>query len=49
MTLVYAEHHEDIREAIVREKQLKAWNPAWKDRLIDEGNPEWRDLYDTLM
>ena len=38
--LVYAEGHDDIREAIVHEKQLKAWQRGWKDRLIAEGNPE---------
>ena len=47
-TLVYAESHEDIRAAIMREKQLKAWKRAWKDRLIEAANPEWRDLYATL-
>jgi putative endonuclease len=47
-TLVYAESHEDIRAAIMREKQLKAWKRAWKDRLIEAANPEWWDLYDTL-
>jgi putative endonuclease len=47
-TLVYAEHHDDIRDAIIREKQLKAWKRAWKDQLIEADNPDWRDLYDTL-
>jgi putative endonuclease len=47
-TLVYAEAHETIQDAIWREKALKAWNRAWKIRLIEELNPEWRDLYDTL-
>jgi putative endonuclease len=30
--------------AIQREKRLKKWNRAWKIRLIEEMNPEWRDL-----
>ncbi|WP_380785725.1 GIY-YIG nuclease family protein [Sphingomonas sp. R86521] len=47
-TLVFAEAHETIQDAIWREKALKAWNRAWKIRLIEELNPEWRDLYDTL-
>jgi putative endonuclease len=47
-TLVYAEHHDDIRDAIIREKQLKAWKRAWKDQLIEADNLDWRDLYDTL-
>jgi putative endonuclease len=39
----------DIEAAIVREKQIKKWNRAWKVRLIREVNPEWVDLYDGLM
>ncbi|CAG1000374.1 hypothetical protein GPROT1_03826 [Gammaproteobacteria bacterium] len=35
--------------AIEREKQLKKWNRAWKVRLIEKMNPEWRDLYDELV
>jgi len=47
--LVYAERHEDIREAIQREKAIKGWRRAWKVRLIHGANPEWKDLSDTLM
>jgi putative endonuclease len=47
-TLVYAEAHGTIEDAIAREKQLKAWKRAWKDELIETANPDWRDLYDTL-
>ncbi|PTS76531.1 excinuclease ABC subunit C [Sphingomonas sp. HMWF008] len=46
--LVLAEWHDDIESAIAREKALKAWKRAWKIRLIEESNPEWRDLYDSL-
>lgn len=42
--LVYFETHEDIREAIVREKQLKNWQRLWKIRLIESVNPGWEDL-----
>ena len=42
--LVYFEAHEDMYEAIQREKRLKKWNRAWKIRLIEEMNPAWRDL-----
>lgn len=42
--LVYAEEHERVDDAIVREKQLKGWRRAWKIALIEESNPEWRDL-----
>jgi putative endonuclease len=34
--------------AITKEKQLKKWNRAWKMRLIEEQNPDWRDLYDSI-
>ncbi len=47
--LVYFEEHRDIRDAIVREKQIKKWKRAWKIRLIEEKNPEWQNLYDELL
>ena len=38
------------REAAkIRERQMKEWKRAWKIRLIEEGNPEWRDLFETLF
>jgi putative endonuclease len=43
-TLVYFELRADMYGAIQREKRLKKWNRAWKIRLIEEMNPEWRDL-----
>ncbi|MGN6289464.1 MAG: GIY-YIG nuclease family protein [Sphingopyxis terrae] len=46
--LVYAEPHNDIRDAIAREKAMKKWNRAWKFRLIEERNPDWIDLFDAL-
>jgi putative endonuclease len=47
--LVYVERHDDIRDAIRREKNIKNWRRAWKVRLILANNPDWRDLYETLM
>jgi putative endonuclease len=47
--LVWFETHADIREAILREKQIKGWNRAWKIRLIEGGNPNWDDLYDRIL
>ena len=47
--LVYAERHDDIRDAIHREKRLKRWPRAWKVRLIVEGNPTWSDLSEHAM
>ena len=43
--LVYFEIHEDIREAILREKRIKKWKRAWKIRLIEQTNPHWFDLF----
>jgi len=47
--LVLAERHETILEAIAREKALKAWQRAWKLRLIEEYNPDWSDLSETVF
>ncbi len=47
--LVYFEHYEDIRVAIQRETSLKRWPRAWKVRLLASENPEWEDLYPSLV
>jgi putative endonuclease len=47
--LVYYEWFDDIRDAIQREKTIKHWPRAWKVRLIHTLNPEWDDLYETLI
>ena len=47
--LIYCEHYDDIRLAIQREKTVKHWPRAWKVRLFHAENPEWNDLYDTLI
>jgi putative endonuclease len=47
--LVYFEECTGVREAILREKQLKKWNRSWKLRIIEEKNPEWKDLYFELL
>jgi len=47
--LVWFEMHETMGSAITREKQIKEWNRAWKLRLIEETNPDWDDLYDSLF
>jgi putative endonuclease len=46
--LVYYEIHEDVNEAILREKQIKKWQRNWKINLIEEDNPHWIDLYNEL-
>ncbi len=47
--LIYAERHDDIRNAIQREHRIKKWPRAWKVRLIHAENPNWDDLYDRLV
>lgn len=46
--LVYYEVFADIRDAIAREKQIKAGSRQKKIDLIVGMNSEWRDLYDDL-
>lgn len=47
--LVYYEIHNDIREAITREKQIKAGSRKKKIELINSMNPMWNDLYENLL
>jgi putative endonuclease len=47
-TLVWYEQHECAEPAIIREKQLKKWNRAWKIELIEKMNPYWHDLYEDI-
>ncbi|MDR3491320.1 MAG: GIY-YIG nuclease family protein [Gammaproteobacteria bacterium] len=47
--LVYYELHSDIMEAIKREKNIKAWKRIWKLSLIEEKNPTWDDLYNSIV
>lgn len=44
LRLVYIERHDDIEQAIRREKLVKKWRREWKFALIEAGNPDWRDL-----
>ena len=46
--LIYYEQTSDIKSAIEREKQLKVWKRSWKLWLIENSNPEWQDLYESL-
>ena len=46
--LVYYEVHPNAESAITREKQMKKWRRSWKIRLIEEKNPDWKDLYDDI-
>ena len=47
--LVWFEAHDDLQEARRRELQIKKWNRLWKLRLIEEVNPDWQDLYESLF
>ena len=47
--LVWFELHQDIHEAIAREKRIKRWRRKWKLDLIEEKNPAWRDLYEDMI
>ena len=47
-TLVHFDMFDDISAAIEREKQLKRWHRQWKINLIEEHNPDWKDLYPAL-
>ena len=46
--LVYFEQYDRMEDAILREKQLKKWRREWKIRLIENSNPQWRDLYSEI-
>ena len=47
--LVWYELHQTMIDAITREKQIKAGSRAKKIALIEAMNPDWNDLYDTLI
>lgn len=47
--LVLAEWHDRIEDAIAREKAMKAWQRAWKIRLIEESNLDWNDLFEVVI
>jgi putative endonuclease len=37
-----------MESAIQREKALKNWKRVWKLQLIENSNPDWQDLYETI-
>ena len=47
--LVYFEETSDVRSAIEREKQIKSWSRKKKNILIESKNPDWQDLYDSIL
>ena len=44
----FCEQGADIESAITREKQIKKWNRQWKVNLIEDGNPDWHDLWPDI-
>jgi len=48
-TLVWYEMHETMDIAIQREKNIKNWKRAWKLKMVEKINPQWRDLYPELF
>jgi putative endonuclease len=46
--LVWFEAYDDPINAIAREKEIKKWRREWKINLIEQSNPEWIDLYESL-
>ncbi len=46
--LVWYGSTNSIESAITKEKQMKAWKREWKENVINEMNPEWRDLYGEI-
>ena len=47
--LVWYELHETMESAIRKEKMLKNWKRVWKLELIERSNPNWHDLYGTIV
>ena len=47
--LVWFESTNSVEAAIQKEKQLKNWRREWKVALIEASNPDWADLYGTLL
>ena len=47
--LVYAKSFQNIDGAIRREKCIKRWKRAWKIKLIEELNPDWKNLYEIIL
>ena len=46
---VWYELHENMQSAIEREKRMKEWKRKWKMELIESMNPNWQDLYHTIV
>ena len=47
--LVWYDVTRDVYSAIIQEKRMKKWKRLYKENVINEMNPEWKDLYDDLV
>ncbi len=47
--LVWFIETQNIESAILKEKQMKRWKRAFKNNVINDMNPEWSDLYETIV
>ena len=47
--LVFYEATSNVESAISREKQIKSWNRRRKDALVESMNPQWLDLYASIL
>ncbi len=47
--LVWYETYDMVTDAIQRETSLKRWPRKWKLDLIERFNPDWTDLYETML
>ena len=48
-SLVWFDSTPSIEGAIVREKQMKNWKREWKVAAIEKTNPDWLDLYESIL
>ncbi len=46
--LVWYEVYDERETAFRRERRMKEWRRSWKLKLIEDSNPTWADLYETL-
>lgn len=47
--LIYYEITEDLNASLAREKQLKSWRRDKKEALVNQLNPDWHDLFDSIL
>jgi len=47
--LVYFEQTPSRYAAISREKQIKSWSRKKKNQLVESMNPNWDELYESIL